>query len=442
MRFKDIEEVFAKAFNRTILMLFRPFSIKKWITLGFIALLAGALASGGGGFNFSTPNPSDAQWQEFLKGLDSPSSSGAASQSNPTQSITQSTTQSTQGEQSHLSPPNNLDQIISDCVDPSGSSSLIQTPPGTPQSSQSLGSGGLGSRQAAFSEALFGLAIIGGLLFVVASIFAIIFVWLCSRFSFIFINCVSNNSTAIVAPWREYKKEANSYFGFLLLMVFVGIALLVSMCLGIYYSIPAGLFADPNFSMKSFFEQYNWGVTLGVFLAVAAVWTFVFIIAHYVQQFVLPIMVKDRLSISAAISRFGVLFKSRFWAFLLYIPLAIVLGIICGIIVMIVVILFTLILVLVALIVLMIPGLVFGNSAGFVVYLVLMSIAFMALFVLSALIAGAPVAVFYRAFTLAYLEKIDPHYTLYSADDLTGDLLPDHRKQEGDTPTQLPPQVS
>src|SRR6266480_4129435 len=59
--------------------------------------------------------------------------------------------------------------------------------------------------------------VVGALLF-----FALVIAltWLKARGNFIFTDCVVRNQAAIVEPWREYRKEGNSYFLFLLAVMF------------------------------------------------------------------------------------------------------------------------------------------------------------------------------------------------------------------------------
>jgi hypothetical protein len=40
----------------------------------------------------------------------------------------------------------------------------------------------------------------------------IVFAWLRARGRFIFVDCIVNNRGAIVAPWREFREQGNSYF--------------------------------------------------------------------------------------------------------------------------------------------------------------------------------------------------------------------------------------
>src|SRR5215831_6308461 len=54
----------------------------------------------------------------------------------------------------------------------------------------------------------------------------VVFLWLSARGRFIFTDCVVKNQAAIVSPWKEYRREGNSYFLFslifgLLAMIFL-----------------------------------------------------------------------------------------------------------------------------------------------------------------------------------------------------------------------------
>jgi len=48
----------------------------------------------------------------------------------------------------------------------------------------------------------------------------LLLVWLKARGNFVFTDCIVHNQGAIVAPWREYREEGNSYFGFILAVAF------------------------------------------------------------------------------------------------------------------------------------------------------------------------------------------------------------------------------
>ena len=59
-------------------------------------------------------------------------------------------------------------------------------------------------------------------------IFILVMMWLRARGTFIFTDCIVRNRAAIAEPWREYRREGNSYFLFSLLVGFgVMIAFLI-----------------------------------------------------------------------------------------------------------------------------------------------------------------------------------------------------------------------
>ena len=62
--------------------------------------------------------------------------------------------------------------------------------------------------------------LIMGVSFLVALILGItvLFAWLRARGYFMFIDCIVKNRGAIAEPWREFRKEGNSYFLFSLLV--------------------------------------------------------------------------------------------------------------------------------------------------------------------------------------------------------------------------------
>jgi hypothetical protein len=61
------------------------------------------------------------------------------------------------------------------------------------------------------------------ILFVLTAI--VVFAWLRARGGFMFIDCIVKNHAAIAEPWREFRKEGNSYFLFSLVVTFVFVIL-------------------------------------------------------------------------------------------------------------------------------------------------------------------------------------------------------------------------
>jgi hypothetical protein len=63
-------------------------------------------------------------------------------------------------------------------------------------------------------------------------VFIIVVGWLKARGNFIFTDCIVRNQAAIAEPWREYRKEGNRYFLFLLVVMFA-VLLLAAVTAGI-----------------------------------------------------------------------------------------------------------------------------------------------------------------------------------------------------------------
>jgi len=70
----------------------------------------------------------------------------------------------------------------------------------------------------------------------------VVFTWLRARGNFIFTDCIVRNRAAIVAPWREYRREGNSYFLFLLSVTFGAMA--VFGLAALILVIPLGVFGQ------------------------------------------------------------------------------------------------------------------------------------------------------------------------------------------------------
>src|SRR5437870_13635794 len=54
---------------------------------------------------------------------------------------------------------------------------------------------------------------------------AILWLWITSRGRFIFIDCLVRNRAAIAEPWREFRREGNRFFVFLIVLMLVSLVL-------------------------------------------------------------------------------------------------------------------------------------------------------------------------------------------------------------------------
>jgi signal transduction histidine kinase len=68
-------------------------------------------------------------------------------------------------------------------------------------------------------------------LVVLVLIFIFVVMWVVSRGRFIFTDCVVKNRAAIVVPWREYRREGNSFFLFSLVVTFLAMVIMAAFVL-------------------------------------------------------------------------------------------------------------------------------------------------------------------------------------------------------------------
>ncbi|MEN3370857.1 MAG: hypothetical protein V7609_3000 [Verrucomicrobiota bacterium] len=133
-------------------------------------------------------------------------------------------------------------------------------------------------------------ALIGGGLLLVVVI--LVFMWLSARGRFMFTDCVVKNRGAIAEPWREYRREGNSYFLFSVVVGFIALVLLGLLVLVI--AVPMGLFAADRGST-------GLGVSAVLILVVIGlIWMVFSIIFALISQFMVPVMYRRRCSAKEA----------------------------------------------------------------------------------------------------------------------------------------------
>ncbi len=152
-------------------------------------------------------------------------------------------------------------------------------------------------------------------IFVIILIFAVM--WVVSRGRFIFTDCVVKNRAAIVAPWREYRREGNSFFLFSLAVTFL--AMVIVAALALLIAVPLGIFSSGK-------------GTAG--LGATAVFAFVFvglvclgfaIFFAVVSQFMVPVMYRRRCLAREAFFDVSKLVLARPGPFVLFVLFGIVL---------------------------------------------------------------------------------------------------------------------
>ncbi|HET9367345.1 MAG TPA: hypothetical protein VFO22_04685, partial [Candidatus Udaeobacter sp.] len=114
--------------------------------------------------------------------------------------------------------------------------------------------------------------------------FVIALTWLKARGHFIFTDCIVRNHAAIAAPWREYRKEGNSYFLFLLAVMFVILLL-------------AGLILASVFGLG--WLKHSAGDTgsiasIGLIVFLFVFWVSIVIFVSIATCFMVPVMYRKR----------------------------------------------------------------------------------------------------------------------------------------------------
>ena len=187
MREVKMTALIGRSFDWTRTVLFRPFSVKKWLALILIAWLAGALSSGNGGGN----------------------GGGRGAGSSP-------------------------QQAGQTAVQPQAE---VETPPPAPQKAAPVSPEDVLKSAAAFVKTPVGAATVAAVL-AFGLLFILFWTWLSCRFKFIWFDAVMRNSGAISEPYRRFKDQANSLFKAKIVLGFLGLA---------FFGGIAAAIAVPNF---------------------------------------------------------------------------------------------------------------------------------------------------------------------------------------------------
>jgi hypothetical protein len=158
------------------------------------------------------------------------------------------------------------------------------------------------------------LLIVGAVILVVL-IFAIM--WVVSRGRFIFTDCVVRNRAAIVVPWKEYRREGNSFFLFSVAVTFLAMAIMA--VLVVLIVLPMGLWHAGKGSA-------GFGATaICAFAFLALVWIAFAIFFAVVTQFMVPVMYRRRCLAREAFMDVSRLLLGRPGPIILYVLFGIVL---------------------------------------------------------------------------------------------------------------------
>ena len=152
---------------------------------------------------------------------------------------------------------------------------------------------------------------------VVILVLVLVFMWIGARARFIFTDCVVRNRAAIAVPWREYRREGNSFFLFSLAVALLAIILMVGLVLII--AVPLGLFSGAK-------GTDGWSaLTVGALVFLGLLWLGAAFFFALVTQFMVAVMYRRRCLAREAFVDVSRLMLSRPGPFVLYVLFGIVL---------------------------------------------------------------------------------------------------------------------
>ncbi len=143
-------------------------------------------------------------------------------------------------------------------------------------------------------EANTGLAVllVSGVLLLILGLVALV-VWLRARGRFMLLDGVVKDRGAVAAPWREYRAEANSLFGFEFLLGMAGLVLVV------LAMVVAAMTVVPILSEGGELGD-RWGVFALLFAGGFLVVTAYAVIGLFLKDFVVPAMYARRIGVMEA----------------------------------------------------------------------------------------------------------------------------------------------
>lgn len=371
-------KLISKSWNWMVQILFRPFSLKKWIMLGIIILLAGQM--GGGGFNINLGGDKadfnkiiDALKQKVPLATEIPAPLGAPIIPGKTEEIT-------------------IPQNIAPLLEVMPKAAPFFTDPKT--------------------VGLLALIIIPLLLFV--GLIIILWMWLNANFSFVFIDSIVRNDASLRIPFHRNKPRGSSYFwwnviyGSLVLLMFG-----IIMFSPIVHLVKA--VAKPPIDAVQILL-----IILPYIPILLISGILVFLITLLVRDFILPVMYKRKIGVLKAWGVFLGILRKNIGEILLYFLVRIGLSILALIA--------SIILAIVGIIALLLIGGLLGlfgwliyaitpGAAKPVIMVILILIGIPVFVILGFLfnLIFLPIPIFFRIFSIHVLGSIDETLDLFAA---------------------------
>ena len=370
MRQVEMTKLMGYAYERAVLMLFKPFAPKKWLWLLLIVLLSCPSSFQG---NFS------GNFADFDRGEEAsaPQGPGAAREEGMV-----------------------LDTYTGQYVREQETAEYVDEPIVAGDPAAEFISG-----QPSW------VLITAGICTVLILALIVLFTWLAARFKFVWFNAVVTDTTAIKEPFARYRTPGNSLFQFYLIMTVASLVLLAALAFWGYQTLVAiGAFGEGfKWSFALVLKYFGW---IPVFLIVTAVLSAIVFV--FIEHFVVTIMALEQVPFMAGVRKFAAVYRQNTkdcWIYILVLTgLGIVAGVVAGIAAFIL-----------ALGLMLVGGAVFGFAfllLGvllkakwlFAIVSVAAGIPFGIVAVLLLLCVGLPFHLFFRAFSLYFLTSLDCGY--------------------------------
>lgn len=151
--------------------------------------------------------------------------------------------------------------------------------------------------------------IILGLLLLIA--LGVVLLWLSSRGRFMFLDNVVHDRALVKQPWHEFKREGQSLFAWRLVFNLILLAVIVLFMVQLYFSARAIYF-------EAKFPTQLWLPIFGLIILLLSFGLLLAYIVIFLNNFVVPLMYRDRILATEAWRRFLSLFSRHWGHFLLY----------------------------------------------------------------------------------------------------------------------------
>ncbi len=355
----SIGELIDNSLKRTKAVLFDNFSIKKWLKLLFIAWLAGSLGNGGINFPYDKLDKENKDYKSTPYCI--------------------------------KSSPGRLKLMDSTSAD-----------------AESRGNISCKLLKRYSSEKLRLIIAMATIIFLAIMV---LFMWLTSRFRFIWLNAIIRNTSFVKEPFRHYRKEGNSLFKAFIALFIVFLVFIALIGLWVYsLGASSGIFdGGTNISLVKIFSIFLLPLFVFVILVIAFL-----IINTAINHFVIPIMAERGCLFLEGCRRFIDILRDNIKGFLLYLLVVAGLGVVSLVVISGIAIISGIVLILVGSVVF---GLMYFIIAALlkakIIYMICVMIVgvpyiIMILIVLYSI--SLPFAVFFRSFSLYFLSNLNCGY--------------------------------